>query len=129
MSPSQPAGSLRVASLQARGARQYLPGGSVPVARPTRGPQERARRNAGRAIAGAVLGIEFLAVGSLAILAGDGLDVPPGSDADAYLGSRILDWAGLGTALAGLLVWCLLGWWRRGPAGAPEAVTDQPVPG
>jgi hypothetical protein len=207
VSPSPPAGSLRVASLQARGARQYLPRGSVPVAvgagllvmvapvvlallpqvsygpwRPdpydTRvvlpggttswpppglsvplaviaglallaggvlmrrvaalpqpmgagqpGPQERARRNAGRAIAGAVLGIELLAVGALAILAGGGLDVPPSSDADIYLGSRILDWAGLGTALAGLLVWCLLGWWRRGPAGAPEAAADQPVPG
>jgi hypothetical protein len=207
VSPSPPAGSLRVASLQARGARQYLPRGSVPVAvgagllvmvapvvlallpqvsygpwRPdpydTRvvlpggttswpppglsvplaviaglallaggvlmrrvaalpqpmgagqpGPQERARRNAGRAIAGAVLGIELLAVGALAILAGGGLDVPPSSDADIYLGSRILDWAGLGTALVGLLVWCLLGWWRRGPAGAPEGAADQPVPG
>jgi hypothetical protein len=207
VSASQPAGSLRVASLQARGARQYLPRGSVPVAvgagllvmvapvvlallaqvsygpwRPDPydsravvpggttswpspglsvplaviaglallaggvlirrvatlpqpmgagqpGPQERARRNAGRAIAGAVLGIELLAVGSLAILAGNGLDVPPGSDADIYLGSRILDWAGLGTALAGLLIWCLLGWWRRGPAGVPEAAADQPVPG
>ena len=207
VSASRPAGPLRVASLQARGPRQYLPRGSVPVAlgagvvamlapvvlallppvsygpwRPDPydsrvvlrggttswpspalsvplaviaglalvaggvlmrrlaalpqlvdagppGPRERARRNAGRAIAGAVLGIELLAVGSLAILAGGGLAVPPGSDGGAYLGSRILDWAGLVTALAGLVVWCLLGWWRRGPAGAPDAVADHPVPG
>jgi hypothetical protein len=207
VSASPPAGSLRVASLQARGARQYLPRGSVPVALgagllvmvapvvlallpPVRygpwrpdpydaprivlrggttswpslslsvplavvaglallagavlmrrvaalpqpmgagqpGPRERARRNAGRAVAGAVLGIELLAVGSLAILASDGLAVPPGSDAAIYLGSRILIWAGLGAALVGLLIWCLLGWWRRGPAGTPEAV-DHPVPG
>jgi hypothetical protein len=204
VSTSRPAGPLRVASLQARGARQYLPRGSVPGALgagvlamvapvvlallpPVRygpwrpdpydsrivvrggttswpspalsvplaviaglallaggvlmrrvaalpqpvgagepGAQERARRNAGRAIAGAVLGIELLAVGSLAILASDGLAVPPGSAGHAYLGSRILDWVGLVTALAGLVVWCLLGWWRRGPAGG---VADHPVPG
>jgi hypothetical protein len=206
VSGPKPAGPLRVASLQARGARQYLPRGAVPVAlvagilamatpavlamlpRVTYGPwhpdpydarivlpggtlswpspslsvplaliaglallaggvlarrvaalpqpvasgqpdlRERARRNAARAIAGAVLGIEFLALGSLAILAADGLEVP-GSAGDAYLGSRILVWSGLVIALAGLLVWCLLGWWRRGPAGTPEAVADRPVAG
>jgi hypothetical protein len=201
-----PAGPLRVASLQARGARQYRPRGAVPVAlgagilamiapivlavlprvrygpwRPdpydarivlpggtlswpspaltvplaviaalallaggvllrrlaalpqpvTGGPAglpERARRNAGRAIAGAVLGIELLAVGSLAILASDGLAVP-GSAGAAYVGSRILVEAGLGAALAGLLVWCILGWWRRGPARAPEPAADRPATG
>jgi hypothetical protein len=207
ISAPQPAGPVRVASLQARGARQYLPRGAVPVAlgagilamaapvvlavlpRVTYGPwspdpydaqiilpggrlswpspalsvplaviaglallaggvltrrvaalpqpvtggqpglQERARRNTGRAIAGAVLGIEFLAVGSLASLAASGLDVP-GSAGYAYLGSRILDWSGLGTALAGLLVWSLLGWWRSGPAGSlTDAAADQPAPG
>jgi hypothetical protein len=207
MSAPQPAGPVRVASLQARGARQYLPRGAAPVAlgagilamaapvvlavlpRVTYGPwspdpydaqvilpggrlswpspalsvplaviaglallaggvlarrvaalpqpvtggqsglQERERRNTGRAIAGAVLGIELLAVGSLAILAASGLDAP-GSAGDAYLGSRILDWSGLGTALAGLLVWSLLGWWRRGPPGSiADAAADQPAPG
>jgi hypothetical protein len=201
-----PAGPVRVASLQTRGARQYLPRGVVPVALgagllamvtpvvlallppvrygpwrpdpydarivlpggttswpslalsvplaviavlallaggvlmrrvaqlppPVKGGQpglpERARRNAGRAIAGAVLGIELLAVGWLAILASDGLAVP-GSVGAAYLGSRILVWAGLALALGGLLVWCLLGWWRRDPAGTAETAAHHPVTG
>jgi hypothetical protein len=100
----------------------------LPVAGGPPGLPERERRNSGRAIAGAVLGIELLAIGSLAILAADGLAVPD-SAGDAYLGSRILVWAGLGAALAGLLVWCLLGWWRRGPAVAPGPAADHPVTG
>lgn len=78
------------------------------------GLNESARHNAARAIAGVVVGVELLTLGTLAIAASDGLAVPGAASGYAYLGSRALIWTGLGLALTGITTWCVLGWWHRG---------------
>jgi hypothetical protein len=96
-----------------------------PVAVERPGVDERARRNSARA----VLAIELFALAAQAILASDGVAVPGPTGGLLYLTSRILVWCGISLAIAAVLVWCVMGWWKRlvaepaaaGPAG-PAAV-------
>lgn len=93
----------------------------VAVERP--GLDEGARRNSARAVLAAVLAIELFALAAQAILASWGVQVPGPVGGPAYLISRILFWCGIGLAVAAVLVWCVLGWWKRlvpePPAVAP----------
>jgi hypothetical protein len=87
----------------------------------------RDRTNAARAIAGAVLGIELLVLGALAIVAGSEAYATQGA---AYVAARILVWLGLGLALTGVLTWSILSRWRVGPAAPPSpADPGRPTPG
>ena len=83
----------------------------VAVERP--GLDEGARRNSARAVLAAVLAIELFALAAQAILASWGVQVPGPVGGPAYLISRILFWCGIGLAVAAVLVWCVLGWWKR----------------
>ncbi len=76
---------------------------------------ESTRRNAARTITGTVVGVELLALGAQALAASGGVDVPDVIGGTAYTISRVLVWSGVGLALAGIVVWCVLSWWRRGP--------------
>jgi hypothetical protein len=98
-----------------------------PVAVDQPGVDERGRRNSARAVAGAVVGIELLALAALAILTSDGLAVPAPVGGDAYLGSRILVWSGLSLATAAVMVLCAMGWWRRGPVEPSPAASPHPA--
>ncbi len=91
------------------------------------GLHEPARHNAARAVAGAVLGVELMVLGALAVAASSGLAVPGARGGAAYTGSRVLVRAGLGLAAAGVLAWCVLGWWRRGPGGTARAADVSPA--
>ena len=85
---------------------------------------ESTRRNAARTITGTVLGVELLALGALTVFTSAGLAVPAPVGGGAYTGSRILVWTGLGLAATGVVVWCALSSWRRGPhvqASSPPA--------
>ena len=59
----------------------------------------------------------------LAILASWGVQVPGPVGGPAALISRILFWCGISLAIAAVLVWCVMGWWKRlvvePPAAAP----------
>jgi hypothetical protein len=185
--PSRPTGPIRVASLQARSAWQYLPPWVLPaivataalalvapilfiavppptdlqkgwmiavslplalvvvialaglvllMARVAALPQPvsqdqnsagRNRANVARTIAGAVLGIELLALGATAIVASTDVAGPFAHAGVAYLGSRILIWSGLGLSVAGMLAWAMLSRWRPIPAVPPEP--GDPGPG
>jgi len=97
---------------------------------PTAGPDqsgslESTRRNAARTITGTVVGVELLALGALTLFASSGLAVPAPVGGGAYLASRILVWTGLGLAVAGVVVWCVLSRWRPTPL-APNAAADLP---
>ena len=70
---------------------------------------EQIRRRIGRAGAGAVLGIELLAVAASAIAASGGLAVPQPVGGADYLASRILIWTGLFLAASAVAGWCALG--------------------
>jgi hypothetical protein len=93
----------------------------VAVERP--GLDEGARRNSARAVLAAVLATELFALAAQAILASWGVQVPGPVGGPAYLISRILLWCGIGLAVAAVLVWCVMGWWKRlvpePPAVAP----------
>ncbi len=90
---------------------------------------ELQRRQAGRAITGAVLALQLIALAALLIAGSNGLAVPvPSVSPTAYLGSRIMIWTGLGCAAAAALSWLVLsGWIRRtrraagGPASSQGA--------
>jgi len=94
-----------------------------PVAAERPGVDERARRNSARAVLAAVLAIELFALAAQAILASWGVQVPGPVGGPAYLISWILFWCGIGLAVAAVLVWCVMGWWKRlvpqPPAVAP----------
>ena len=94
-----------------------------PVAAERPGVDERARRNSARAVLATVLAIELFALAAQAILAGWGVQVPGPVGGPAFLISRILLWCGIGLAVAAVLVWCVMGWWKRlvpqPPAVAP----------
>jgi hypothetical protein len=100
-----------------------------PVAVEQPGLDERARRNSARAVIAAVLAIELFALAAQATLASNGVAVPGPAGGLLYLTSRILVWCGISLAIAAVLVWCVMGWWKRlvaeppaaGPAG-PAAV-------
>jgi hypothetical protein len=94
-----------------------------PVAPGRPGLDEGARRNSARAVLATVLAIELFALAAQAILASWGVRVPGPVGGPAYLISWILFWCGIGLAVAAVLVWCVLGWWKRlviePPAAAP----------
>jgi hypothetical protein len=94
-----------------------------PVAVGQPGLDEGARRNSARAVLAAVLAIELFALAAQAILASWGVQVPGPVGGPAYLISWILFWCGIGLAVAAVLVWCVMGWWKRlvpePPAVAP----------
>jgi hypothetical protein len=87
---------------------------------------ERARRNSARAVVAAVLAIELFALAAQATLASNGVAVPGPAGGLPYLISRILVWCGICLPVAAVLVWCVMGWWKRlvvePPAAAPAAV-------
>ncbi len=85
----------------------------------------RDRANTARAIAGAVLGIELLALGGLAIVASSDVAGPLVTAGVAYTISRILVYTGQALGVAGLLAWAVLSRWRTAPA-APAAPADPP---
>lgn len=130
--PARPTGPIRVASLQARDAWKCLPKWVVPAilaaaALALAAPIGRSRANTARAIAGAVLGIELLALGGLAIVASRDVGGPFAHAGAGYLGSRILVWSGLGLALAGMLTWAVLGRWRSNAVAPPEPGDQGPA--
>jgi hypothetical protein len=94
-----------------------------PVAVEWPGLDERARRNSARAVLAAVLAIELFALAAQAILASWGVQVPGPAGGLLNLPSRILFWCGISLAIAAVLVWCVMGWWKRlvvePPAGTP----------
>jgi hypothetical protein len=92
-----------------------------PVAVERPGVDERARRNSARAVIAAGLAIELFALAAQATLASDGVAVPGPGGGLLYLTSRILVWCGDSLALAAVLVWCVLGWWKRLGAEPPAA--------
>jgi hypothetical protein len=94
-----------------------------PVAVEQPGVGERARRNSARVVLAVVLAIELFALAAQAILASNGVAVPGPAGGLLYLTSRILVWCGISLAIAAVLVWCVMGWWKRlvvePPAAAP----------
>jgi hypothetical protein len=94
-----------------------------PVAVDQPGVDEHARRNSARAVIATVLAIELFALAVQATLASNGVAVPQPAGGRLYLISRILFWCGFGLPIAGVLVWCVMGWWKRlviePPAAAP----------
>lgn len=86
----------------------------------TKDGTDRDRANTARAIAGAVLGIELLALGGLAIVASTDAVGPFLTTNLAFVASRILIWSGLGLALTGMLAWAALGRWRNAPSAPAE---------
>ncbi|HEX3789290.1 MAG TPA: hypothetical protein VHW44_15610 [Pseudonocardiaceae bacterium] len=108
-------GALVVGALLIRRA-LWLPAGSAGLA-------ETGRRNAARAIAGTVLGVELVALGAQALFASSGLAVPAEVGGTAYLWSRVLVWTGIGLAVTGVVVWCVLSRWRRGPVDVRPAAS------
>ena len=102
-----------------------------PVAVGQPGLDEGARRNSARAVLAAVLAIELFALAAQAILASWGVQVPGPVGGPAALISRMLFWCGIGLAVAAVLVWCVLGWWKRlvaePPAAPPAAAPAGPA--
>jgi hypothetical protein len=92
-----------------------------PVAAERPGLDEGARRNSARAVLAAVLAIELFALAAQAILASWGVQVPGPAGALLNLPSRILFWCGISLAIAAVLVWCVMGWWKRLVAEPPAA--------
>jgi len=92
-----------------------------PVAVERPGVDERARRNSARAVLAAVLAIELFALAAQATLASNGVAVPGSAGGLLYLTSRILVWCGISLAIAAVLVWCVMGWWKRLVAEPPVA--------
>ena len=178
----RPTGPLRVASLQPRNARRYLPRWAVPVAvvaavpviagplavivaehyvygdtvtpalflplavvaalalglggialrrvelvpsAAQGGPEvdEGVRRNTARAVAGAVVGIELLLLAAQALVLSDEISYQAGYQASSIL----LSCAGA-LAFAAVLVWCVLGWWKRVPPPESALVPAGPKP-
>ena len=178
----QPSGPLRVASLQPRDARRYLPRWAVPVAVTAAMPviagpvavitaghygdadgvtpalllplaviaavalglgaialrrvelvplavegrpeaDEGIRRNTARAVAGAVIGIELLLLAALATVLSDEIVAGLSSVVDPVLLS-----CAAALAVAAVLVWCVLGWWKRVPPPESSLVPAGPKP-
>ena len=95
---------------------------------------ELQRRQAGRAIAGAVLGLQLVVLAALMIAGSNGLAVPvPDLAPSAYLGSRVMIWAGLGCAAAAVVSWLVLSGWtgraRRASGGSPVEPGSSPGSG
>lgn len=91
---------------------------------------EMLRRQAGRAILGAVLGMEMFALATVLALGSNGLAVPnPAAAPAAHLGSQIMEYASLGCAGAGLAAWLALGGWTRRLPRRPAAAVPGVTPG
>lgn len=86
---------------------------------------ESTRRNAARTITGTVVGVELVALGAQILFASGGVGVPDVVGGPAYTISRILVWSGVGLALAGIVIWSALSWWRRGPVDPTVQVSSQ----
>lgn len=93
---------------------------------PDEGGADRDRANTARAIAGAVLGIELLALGGLAIVASTDAVGPFVTTGLAFVAARILIWSGLGLALTGMLVWAGLSRWRNAPSAPSGPSAPKP---
>ena len=76
----------------------------------------RDRANTARAIAGAVLGIELLALVGLAIVASSDIAGPLVTSGLTYTSSRIAVYTGQALSVTGLLTWAVLSRWRTAPA-------------
>src|ERR1700722_9598770 len=98
-----------------------------PVAGGQPGLGEGARRNSARAVLAAVLAIELFALAAQAILASWGVQVPGPAGALLNLPSRILFWCGISLAIAAVLVWCVMGWWKRLVAEPPAVAPAGPA--
>jgi hypothetical protein len=98
-----------------------------PVAAERPGVDERARRNSARAVLAAVLAIELFALAAQAVLASWGVQVPGPAGGLLNLPSRILFWCGISLAIAAVLVWCVMGWWKRLVAEPPAAGSAGPA--
>jgi hypothetical protein len=98
-----------------------------PVAAERPGLDEGARRNSARAVLAAVLAIELFALAAQAILASWGVQVPGPAGALLNLPSRILFWCGISLAIAAVLVWCVMGWWKRLVAEPPAVAPAGPA--
>jgi hypothetical protein len=93
-----------------------------PAGDPGQVADDALRRQAGRAILGAVLGLEMFVLATVLILGSNGLMVPnPVTAPGAYLGGQIMVYAGLGCAGAGLVSWLVLSGWTRRPRPRPPA--------
>jgi hypothetical protein len=84
------------------------------------GLDELLRRQSGRAITGAVLGLELLVLAAVLVTGSSGLAVPvPAASAAAYLGNRLMVYGGLGCAACAAGSWLVLsGWIRRTHRGS-----------
>ena len=98
-----------------------------PVAAEQPGMDDRARRNSARAVIAAVLAIELFVLAAQATLASNGVAVPGPVGGRPYLISRILVWCGFGLPIAGVMVWCVLGWWKRLVVEPPVAAPAGPA--
>src|ERR1700722_11650105 len=98
-----------------------------PVAVDQPGADEHARRNSARAVIAAVLAIELFVLAAQATLASNGVAVPEPAGGVPYLISRILVWCGFTLPIAGVLVWCVMGWWKRLVVEPPAAVSAGPA--
>jgi hypothetical protein len=75
---------------------------------------ELLRRQSGRAISGAVLGLQLIALAGLLIAGSQGLAVPiPSLSTAAYEGNRIMVLGGVCSAIAGVVCWLVLSGWTR----------------
>jgi len=98
-----------------------------PVASGRPGLDEGARRNSARAVLATVLAIELFALAAQATLASNGVAVPGPGGGRPYLISRILVWCGFSLPIAGVLVWCVMGWWKRLVVEPPAATPAGPA--
>ncbi len=117
---------LGAAGLRRVAARPRLAGAEQDPA--GRGIDDLLRRQSGRAITGAVLGLELLVLAAILISGSGGLAVPvPAVSAAAYLGSRLMIYGGLGCATGAAGSWLLLsGWIRRTQRSRPADGNSAP---
>jgi hypothetical protein len=114
-----------IAGLRRVAARPQLTDGSDPAL------DDLLRRQSGRAITGAVLGLELIALAGLLIAGSQGLAVPVSSvSAAAYEGHRIMILGGECSAVGGVVCWLVLsGWTRRKLRGDGQPAGGQPGTG
>jgi hypothetical protein len=110
---------LGAAGLRRVAARPRLAGTELEPA--GEGLDEVLRRQSGRAITGAVLGLELLVLAAILISGSAGLAVPvPAVSAAAYLGNRLMVDGGLCCAAGAAASWLVLsGWIRRKHRNGP----------
>lgn len=117
---------LGAAGLRRVAARPRLAGAEQD--RAGHGLDELLRRQSGRAITGAVLGLELLVLAAILISGSGGPAVPvPAVSAAAYLGSRLMIYGGLGCAAGAAGSWLILsGWIRRTHRSRPAEGNSAP---